>query len=381
MSDEQVALQRGMMILTQAMNGELRAAGIGAEIPDDRRISPRAVIQWLTADGRISKNAESALTPYFLQDTETPRLALVPAQVLVEVSVLETLHKYGALRPFLNLFPGAQVGETGWRSLLGRQAHAVEDRKAAELATEVHAWIADGMRDGLVDIVLDPDPQGLPALLEPDNESHQQLIAEPLRWAARYADTLAARPSWWRLTADFFGSTAPLSAETTPFLAFRGGESEGEVLVKRLRAGSEPHISMPMLLRRLLDPPGEEARRHRALFRLAELGFPDALGRDENSGPFPCIRGYRKCNTGAHPGSTGMDGAGARTLGGRQSTPAARCCLCGSRLPCVLRRAIGQPGGRARPSVPGRSVPCRGGGSAGSSASRARGSPRTMAGD
>ena len=281
MSDEQLAVQRGMMILASAGDGELRAAGIGAEVPEERRISPRAVIRWLAADGRISADVALALGPYFERDTETQRLDPIPAHVLVNAVVLETLHAHGALRPFLDLFPGTHVGENGSRRLLDRQAEAVERRKAAELAAEVHAWIVDGMRDGLVHIVPDPDPQCLPALLEPNNDSLRQLIEEPLRWAAGYADTLAAHPSWWRLTADFFGSTAPISPEMTPLLAWKDREREGAALVKRMRAGVERHISVPILLRVLLGSPGEVARRHQALFKLAELGFPDALGEDE----------------------------------------------------------------------------------------------------
>jgi tetratricopeptide (TPR) repeat protein len=282
MSDEQVALQRGMMIVASSpADTELRAASSRAAVSEERRISPGAVIQWIAQDGRISADVASALAPFFAQDTETSRPDSTQAPVLVSAFVLEKLHKHGALRAFLDLFPGAHIGEHGWRGLLDQQARDMEDRKAAELAADVHAWIVDGMRDGLVHIVPDPDPEGLPALLEPDNESHQDLIEEPLRWAARYADTLAAHPSWWRLTADFFGSTSPLSPEAPPLLVWGDREREARALVKRLRAGAERHLSLPILIRLLFDAPVAATRRHQALFKLAELGFPDALGEDE----------------------------------------------------------------------------------------------------
>ncbi|WP_437898068.1 hypothetical protein [Sorangium sp. So ce124] len=281
MSDEQIALQRGLMILASAGDGELRDASGRTEIPEERRISPHVVIQWLAEDGHISAGVTSALGPFFERDKETPRPDPIPAQVLVSAFFLERLHEHGALRPFLDLFPGAHIGENEWRSLLGRQAEAVADRKAAELAADVHAWIVDGMRDGVVHILPDPNPQGLPALLDPENVDARRLIEEPLRWAAGYADTLAAHPSWWRLTADFFGSTAPLSAEAAPFLAFHDRASEGAALIKRLRAGAERHVSLPILLRALLGSPVEKTQRHQALWKLAELGFPDALGEDD----------------------------------------------------------------------------------------------------
>src|SRR5262249_26881180 len=163
-----------------------------------------------------SAHVAEGLRPFFALDTETPRPDPIPSPVLVSVAVLEKLHKDGALGAFLDLFPGTRIGEIAWRSLLGRQAGAVEDRRAAEpaggeaggaaeLAERVHAWIDDAMHGGLVHIVPDPDPRDLPALLEPDSHVARKLVDEPLRWAASYADMLAADPSWWRLTADFFG--------------------------------------------------------------------------------------------------------------------------------------------------------------------------------
>ncbi len=287
MSDEQLAVQRRHDDPRPGGAPNLRAAGIGDEVPEERRISPRAVIRRLT-DGRISADVASALGAYFQRDTN-PASRSDPSAGAGERRRPGDVARARGATALPRSFPGTHVGENGWRRLLGRQAEAGEDRKAAELAVEVHAWIADGMAGGIVHILPDADPHGLPALLVPGDDIVRQLVEGPLLWAASYADTLAAHPSWWRLTADFFGSTAPLSPEMVPHLAWKDREREGAVLVKRLRAGDERHVSVPILLRALLA--GDAARRHQALWKLAGLGFPDALGEDEILALFRAFRG------------------------------------------------------------------------------------------
>ncbi len=281
MSDEELAIRRGMMVVDSARDEELRAAGIGSDLPEEQRTSPRAVIHWLKNEGGISADVASKIDRFFERDAKTPRPASTQGPVLVSAFLLEKMHVYGALRAFLDLFPDAHIGENAWRALLGRQAAAVEDRKAAELAAEVHAWISENMRGGLVHMVPDPKPEALPATLDPNDEVLDRLVREPLHWAAGYADTLTAHRSWWRVTADFVGSTSPIAPDAVLHLAWTDPESEVKALVARLRGGTERHVSIPVLLRELLGLPEDEQRRHQALFKLAELGFPDALGEDE----------------------------------------------------------------------------------------------------
>jgi len=281
-SDAQIALRRGGMVLTSPADAELHAAGVVPDgVPEGRRLSPLTALQWLREQGCISETVLNALLPYFKLDSETPRPDPIPLPLLVSGYFLEKLCEHEALRDFLRVFPAVHIGESDWQALLARQREGIEEAEAADLAERVHAWVADGMRSGWVQILQDPEIEGLPPLLDPENDIAVRLVKEPLEWTASYADGLAVHPAWWRLSADFFGSTAPLAAEMVPLLKWDDREPEARGLVRRLRAGHERHLSLPAVVRALLSGPAEEPTRQRMLWKLAELGFPDALGAEE----------------------------------------------------------------------------------------------------
>ncbi|MEO7595617.1 MAG: hypothetical protein ABI134_30655, partial [Byssovorax sp.] len=280
-SDGQLAERRGIAFVYSAPSVEVHAAKGDVEpLPAPRRLSPLTVLRRLRDQGGISARAVKEIEPYFSTDPETPWLDPLPSPILVSTFFLEKLCEHGALEEFLAAFPGTHIGEKEWRNLLDQQREIVENQQAVRLASQVHAWIADGMQGGTLDILPDVEAEGLPPLVEPDNAIVQSLVKAPLEWTARYADALAGHPTWWRLVADFFGSTLPIAKEAVPHIAWRDLATEGRALGHRFSAGYERHVSLPAIVRMLLPAPADSAR-NKTLRDLARLGFPDALGADE----------------------------------------------------------------------------------------------------
>jgi tetratricopeptide (TPR) repeat protein len=281
MSDRQLAQRRGFAFVDSAPYAELQAAKGDIEpLPEPLRLSPLTVVRRLRAQGGISTRASEAVEPYFAMDPETPWMDPLPSPILVSTFFLEKLWDHGALADFLATFPGVQIGDEEWRRLLDRQSETIENQQAARLANYVHAWIAEGMQDGSLEILPDIEVEGLPPLVEPDNAMIQALVKAPLEWTARYADALAGHPTWWRLVADFLGSMLPIAKEAVQHIAWKDLTTEGRALSQRLNTGDERHVSLPALVRLLLPAP-VDGTRSKTLWKLAELGFPDALGADE----------------------------------------------------------------------------------------------------
>ncbi len=282
LTDTEIALARGGTILNSVPDNELRAAaGLRVEeIPEHRRISPRTMLRILREKGQLPATTVEAVAKYYEHDPETAAPDSPPKLLLASVFFLTVMWEEKVLDELLSAFPMIHIGNRDWHSLLVQQMEAVESKNAARLAEEVHAWVAEGKRAGWLKIVPDPQPEGLPRLCEPDNVIARQLVAEPLAWCAQYADTLANHSTWWRVVADFFGSTVPLAPFMVSHLAWNDREKEVRTLARRLMTGSKRHITLPSLVRVLLSSPADK-KRHETLRRLAELGFPDALGLDE----------------------------------------------------------------------------------------------------
>jgi tetratricopeptide (TPR) repeat protein len=280
-SDEQLARRHGIAFI-----GSLPQVEVQIEIKnvepnaDSLRISPRTVLRRLRDQGQVGERVVTDIERYFSNDTETPWADPPPSPTMVNVFFLEQLWENEVLAEFLAMFPGAQIAENDWRALLDRQRESIENKQAADLTSQVHAWIAEGMQGGYVEILPDVEVEGLPPLVDVNHVVTQSLIKEPLEWTARYSDTLAAHPGWWRLVADFFGSTSPIAAEALPYIAWNDRETEAPALLRRLRAGHERHVSLPALVRLLL-PVSAGSARSKTLWTLADLGFPDALGVEE----------------------------------------------------------------------------------------------------
>jgi tetratricopeptide (TPR) repeat protein len=280
-SDVQLILRRGGTILDTANDKDLRATGVEEEIPEDRRLSPRTVLRRLREEGRISFPIANDIERYFIQDMESPERIPTPTPLLVNAFLLEKLWEHRVLEEFLKAFPGSHLGNSDFRNLLERQRGAIEQQQAAQLADHAHAWVAEGMRAGWLVIIVDPEVTGLPHLLAQDQEPAQSMLREPLEWAVKYADTLTQHPTWWRPVADFFGSTSPVSKEMVQHLIPQENrERDGRALLQRLQGGRERHVSLPALVRLLLPGPTDQGR-NKTLWKLAELGFPDALGAEE----------------------------------------------------------------------------------------------------
>ena len=280
-SDVQKALALGGAVLA-SKDAELRKAGVDVDqIPEARRISPSAVLRRLREEGRISAAVLEAIQKYYPDDADLAVADPVPSPLLVRVFFLELLWNHGVLEEFLSVFPTVHVGEDDWRALLEKQRDTLATEEAFRLADRLHAWIADGMHNGWLQILPDPHVGGLPIPHDPEDETVRRLVMEPLEWAAKYADCLAANRNWWRLTADLLGSTVPVTMDALRFTRWEDPQREAPEFLRRLRSGTDRHVTLPALVRLLLSDPSDVESRNKTLWKLAQLGFADALGATE----------------------------------------------------------------------------------------------------
>ena len=120
----------------------------------------------------------------------------------------------------------------------------------------------------------------LPPLRDQSSEWGQPIVVEPFREMLAYRQAILDRMnegSWWRLSADFFGVNALAVPGFTNQLAWTS-ENEFSALMDRVRPASARDLTFPALVRLLFADTKQADLRLR---KLAELGFPDALGAHE----------------------------------------------------------------------------------------------------
>lgn len=268
LNDVQIVKKRGGLIVSDE--------GVSESV-----ISPLSMLYWLRDTGRIASSVVEQITPHCAvritsvgeSDLSSSRL------VLVELPYLELLIQYGAYNEFLAAFPLAHVDRREWRHLHIQQQIMSENSQALHLCENVHRWVAACIDEGFMRVVASSTPDKIPPLLDEENLGAQALIKGPVQWVARYADALAADNNLWRISADFLGTTAPIMPEMVPYFAWKsrgGDDTELRSLLRRFRAGTERHVSLPAIVRLVLGTGSFQQ-----LFKLASLGFSDALGVTE----------------------------------------------------------------------------------------------------
>ncbi|AUX27179.1 hypothetical protein SOCEGT47_077600 [Sorangium cellulosum] len=243
---------------------------------DAQRISPWAFLRYLHDDGCIDAAQRARIEPYLPGGPEatSPMPDPLPARILVPWYLIERLFQEDVL---VSVFRAHRE-----RFCIGPRTRAHfqlerDDRadtiRAEKLAERVHALLAEGW----VQEEREPPVDGLPALRDPDQAWGEELVLEPLREMLAYRHAVLQNATWWRLSADFFGTNALGAPGLTDMLAWQS-DDEYHALMDRVRPAAARDITIPALVRSLLDRGGDDDSR---LLNLAELGFPDALAAAE----------------------------------------------------------------------------------------------------
>ncbi|UQA57779.1 carbon-nitrogen hydrolase family protein [Polyangium aurulentum] len=251
------------------------------EAPADiARLSPRALVRYLGAHGfidletvaRIEANLPGEAEP--VADLPDP----APPRFLVTAPLLRVLFQEGmAFDAFVEAFCGRIVVAPSVQRFLEHERNNLEEQiEAAKLADKVHRWVGEGI-NAWIQVLPDRRPTGLPPLRDRDSEAANDLVLAPLEEALAYREVLLEHPSAWRITADFFASSAPGDPGLLREFAWRSVD-EYRTFAARVRPAVARHIHLPAVVR-LLDQ-GEKETDER-LRLLADLGFPDALGPNE----------------------------------------------------------------------------------------------------
>lgn len=250
----------------------------GAAIIDDdirvdaQRISPRAFLRYLHDEGCIDAAQRDRIEPYLPGGSE-PTAAMpdpLPARILVPWYFIERLFQEDVL---VSVFRAHRdrlcIGPRTRAHFQIERDDRADTIRAEKLAERVHALLAEGW----IHEEREPPVDALPALRDPDLAWGEELVLEPLRETLAYRYAVLHNAAWWRLSADFFGTNALGVPGLTDMLAWKSYD-EYHALMDRVRPATARDITLPALVRSLLDRGGDADSR---LLKLAELGFPDAL--------------------------------------------------------------------------------------------------------
>ncbi|WP_441288765.1 hypothetical protein ACSRUE_43795 [Sorangium sp. KYC3313] len=243
---------------------------------DAQRISPQEFLRYLHDEGCIDAAQRARIAPY-LPGGQEPTASMpdpLPARILVPWYLIERLFQEDVL---VSVFRAHRdrfcIGPRTRAHFQIERDDRADTIRAEQLAERVHALLAESWiqeeREPAVDV--------LPALRDPDGESGEELVLEPLREALAYRYAVLQSPGWWRLSADFFGTNALGAPGFTNMLAWKS-DDEYHALMDRVRPAAARDITLPALVRSLLARGGDADSR---LLKLAELGFPDALAAEE----------------------------------------------------------------------------------------------------
>ncbi|WP_437672235.1 hypothetical protein [Sorangium sp. So ce131] len=252
------------------------AAIVDVEAPADvQRISPRAFLNYLHDEGCIDEAQRRRIEPHLPSEPEPPTTPeSLPERILIPWYFIERLFQEDALLSVFRAHHGrVRLGPRAKIHFQTEHDDQADTIRAEKLAERVHALLAETW----IQEVHEPAVSDVPALREPEEGWGEALALEPLRemLACRYA--VLQNPTWWRLSADFFGTNALGAPRLTAALAWKSHD-EYHALMERVRPAAARDVTLPGLVRLLLEYEGEADSR---LLKLAELGFPDALGAAE----------------------------------------------------------------------------------------------------
>lgn len=253
------------------------ASVVDDTVPADvNPISPLAFLRLLNERGCIDDDQYHRIARNFKQPSDTvPEMSRdLPELILLPWPIVEKLFQEGVL-----LFVAASLGG---RLRIGPRARAHFLRERSDLADTIEAErlaerVCRRLSEGWIAVVEPPPANDVPPLREPAPLWGEELILEPLREALSYRYAMIENPTWWRVSADFFGTNAFGAPGLTDKLAWAEPRDYQELMRKIRRAGQR-EMTMPALARMLVANVKEADAK---LVGLAKLGFSDALGPSE----------------------------------------------------------------------------------------------------
>lgn len=247
--------------------------------PGIRRLSPRTLAQRLFEEGRISDEQLGALLGDRPQGPASPWPEPPPERLGITGLMLEQLSAIDALPALLEAFPGRLLVDPQTEAWIhGERARLAFEVEVADLAERVDALVARGLGTWIrLETALELPT--LPPFKEESassEEMRERLVLAPLRWALALRSLMHREKSLRRLTADFFGSSVLGHPDQIGLFAWPSHE-HFFLLSQWNREAAARDLHLPALVRLLLPSPRGDEK----LLRLAELGFPDALGAGE----------------------------------------------------------------------------------------------------
>lgn len=152
------------------------------------------------------------------------------------------------------------------------------DARAANLATRTHRRLGEGW----VYAARAPDVSDLPPLRAPDEPLADMLFVEPVKEVIEERRLLLENPTWWRLSAELYGSVALGNPQVMLRFAWPN-QSALRTVAEPLGPTTERDLTLPVLIRLLNQAPGglQPKSAEAKLLQLAGWGFGDALGAGE----------------------------------------------------------------------------------------------------
>ena len=245
-------------------------------LADVQRISPKAFLRYLHSQGYLDDAQCAKIMPCFPVESGIHQSLPepLPERIVVSWFFVEKLFQQGALQAVFEAYHGRLFvgpGVVPWfRSQRDEKANTL---RAAELAEQVSRRLVEGW----INEVTPPTVTDLPPLRELAQGWSQELILEPLQDILTYRYAVLEHPTWWRLSAEFYGSSSLGAPDLVTWLDWPN-EDAYLAIVQKVRRAALKDLTMPALVR-LLMPDARDADPR--LLKLAELGFPDALGSQE----------------------------------------------------------------------------------------------------
>lgn len=278
-------LQNGIKLRIQARPDKLETTeallrhleGVPASATKITESSTNKALLWYLEEERLIDATERAFLERYVanepEPSEAQRRALSEGIVLSHFWV-EELEKMGRLSAILDAWRGKICIEPDVTTLCKHQRDELADSiRAFERSDRLHTYLSEGW----IQAIPAPAADELPPLREPD-PNREGLVLAPLREILAYRRAMLEHSAFWRLNAEFYGSLGlSYLDEVLPSLTWKDND-QIQKLDQMMQASMARDITFPMLVRYLVQ---DTQRANALLIRLAELGFPDALGARE----------------------------------------------------------------------------------------------------
>lgn len=238
--------------------------------------SGKALLRYLDEEHLLDAEALAELEPCVSAEeepSEAQRQSLSEGVVLHRFWV-EEFEKNGRLSAILDALRGKiRLGPDVIPWLKGQRNELADILQAYARADRLHAYLGEGW----IQKIPAPRVDELPPLRDPEART-ERLLLDPPKELLSYRRAMREQPDLWRLNAEFYGSLGiSYLGEVLPWLSWKDGD-QVQTINQMMLEGAARDITFPMLVRHLVR---DRRRANEVLIKLAELGFPDALGASE----------------------------------------------------------------------------------------------------